>query len=189
VNGVDCGGRWLAVAALVVLTGCATPRPVLDLAGQGAATVGLAEVSLREYLALTKAQLEARMDLLRFDAQQEARDRARREFDAFLERRSGPAATDDATDLIRILGDEHRRIREKEALEIATIARTTVLDAAAVAPVPTEKLTEAKKSFGVLAQELTAQEWVALAAGYAREIRAGVEALRAADKKAPSGKE
>lgn len=181
--------RWLQLASLIGLTGCSTPQPILDVASQGAATVGLTEISLREYLALTKAQLAARMDLVRFDAEQEARDRARREFDLVIERRSAPAATQDATDLIRTLGDEHQRIRETEKLELEAIARSTTLDAAALAQVPTEKLAQSKKGFGVLAQELSPQEWIALAAGYARVIRAGVESLQATSTEAKSGKE
>ena len=174
--------RWLPVSGLILATGCATPQPILDLAGQGAATVGLAEIALREYVALTNAQLAARMDLLRSDAQQEARDRARREFDVFLRRQAGEPASDDAADLIRVLGDERQRLREKEALEIEKIAQQSTLDVATLAQVPTENLAAAKRGFGVLAQELSPKEWVALAVGYAREIQAGVEKLRPSTK-------
>jgi len=181
--------KWLPASALVLVTGCATPQPILDLAGRGAATVGLAEISLRKYVALTHSQLAARMDLLRHDAQQEARDRARREFDIFIDRRAGLPVRDDAADLIRVLGDETRRIREKEALELERIAQSTTLDVASLTQVPTEKLAAAKKSFGVLAQELSPKEWLALAVGYAREIQAGVEKLQASLKDVKSGKE
>jgi len=177
------------VAALVVLTGCASPQPVLDLAGQGAATVGLAEKSLREYVGLTKAQLAARMDLLRQDAQQDARDRAQAEFDAFLDRRADLPANGSGAALIRDLGDERRRIRDKDALELEKIASSIRLDLAPVAQVPAEKLGAAKKSFAILSQELSAKEWVDLAAGYAREIAAGVATLQASKKDGKSGKD
>jgi len=166
-----------ATAALLILAGCATPQPVLDLAGQGAATVGLAEVSLRDYLTITQGQLAARMDLLRIEAQQELRDRTRREFDVFVSRQAGEPA-DDSANVIRVLGDEHRRLREKEAVELDAIARRFSLDASGMAQVPAEKFGAAKKSFGVLAEELSPREWFELAVVYAREIRTGVEQLR-----------
>jgi len=176
--------KWLPVSALILLSACATPTPILELAGEGAATVGLAEISLREYVVLTREQLGARMDLIRFDAQQEARDRARREFDFFIDRKAGLPAKDDATALIRVLGDASRQIRQQEALEIEKIAESSTLDVSAVAVVPTEKLAAAKKSFSVLAKELTPQEWLALVAGYAAEIQAGVEKIKASLKEA-----
>lgn len=179
---------WVA-AGFVLLTGCATPQPILDLAGQGAATVGLAEISLREYVALTHAQLAARMDLIRIDAQQELRDRTRRDFDAFVVRQAGEATEDDTSNVIRLLGDEHRRLREKEEAELDAIARRFTLDVSALGQVPTEKLATSKKSFGVLAQELSAREWFELAVGYAREIRAGVEKLRESGQAADKGKQ
>lgn len=178
--------RLLSVATLALVGACATPQPILDLAGQGAATVGLAEISLREYVALTHAQLGARMDLIRFDAQQEARDRARREFDVFIDRKAGLPARDDAASLIRSLGDESRKIREQETLELAKIAQSSTLDAAILAELPTEKLAAAKKGFSVLAQELSPKEWLALAVGYAKEIQAGVEKIRASLKEEKS---
>ena len=174
--------KWSLVLAVTLLTGCATPKPILDLAGQGAATVGLAEISLRDYLALTNSQLAARMDLLRQDAQQEASDRARREFDLFIDRRAGVSAKDDAADLIRSLGTESRQIREHELTEIEKIAKSFSLDVATSAQVPTEKLAAAKKGFSVLAQELSPKEWVVFAAGYAKEIQAGVKNLKASTK-------
>lgn len=188
MSAIALARRWWPVAGLIVITGCATPQPILDLAGQGAVTVGLAEISLREYLTLTQSQLAARMDLLRIDAQQEARDRARREFDLFVARQAGEPVKEDAANLIRVLGDEHRRLREKEALELENIAKKTTLDVSTLAQVPTEKLATARKSFGVLAQELSPQEWVELAAGYAREIKADVDKLRASTKAEQNGK-
>lgn len=170
--------RWSPVSALVLVAACATPQPIRDLAAEGAATVGLAEISLRDYVALTHQQLAARMDLVRFDAEQEARDRARREFDRFIDGKAGLPATDDAANLILLLGNESRKIRAREAEELEKIAQSSTLDVAALAQVPTEKLAAAQKSFTVLAQELSPSEWLALAAGYAKEIVAGIATLQ-----------
>lgn len=184
MSALACMWKWSPICVLVLVTGCATPRPILDLAGQGAATVGLAEISLRDYVAITHSQLAARMDLVRIDAQQQMRDSVRHDFDMAIDRRAGVAAKDDATDLIRSLGDESRQIREREAQELEKIAQSSTLDVASLPQVPTEKLAAAKKGFGVLAQELSPKEWVALAAGYAKEIQAGVKQLKSSLKNA-----
>lgn len=176
---------WLALAA-ALLAGCSTPAPILQLAGQGSATVGLAEISLREYLALTQAQLTARMDLMRLDAQQEARNTSRRDVDLFLAREAGLRSSDDTAKRMREFGDAHRRIREKALEDLKALEKTFALDASALPPVPADKLAAAKKSFGVLAEELSPREWVELAVGYAREIKTGVDSLRDARKAAPS---
>ena len=177
------------IGGLILITGCTTPQPILDLARQGAATVGLAEISLREYLTLTQSQLTARMDLLRIDAQQEVRGRTRLEFDLFVARQAGEPVKEDTANLIRILGDEHRRLREKETLELERIAKKSTLDVSTLAQLPAEKLAAAKKSFAVLAQELTPQEWAELAVGHAREIKVGVDKLRESAKLKERGQE
>lgn len=176
--------RCLVLILIVLLAGCATPKPILDLAGQGSATVGLAETSLRDYLAVTHAQLAARMELMHLDAQQEARDASRREFDLFLAREAGAQSREDVARTIRSLGEERRRLREKAGEELKGLERKFSLDVSTLPQVQREKFAAAKKSFGVLAQELTPAEWVALAVGYAREIKNGVDKLREAQKPA-----
>jgi hypothetical protein len=183
-----CVSKWSLIAGLAVVTGCATPRPVLNLAGEGAATVGLAEISLRDYVAITKAQLLARADLVVSDEQQQARDSIRRDVDQALDRRAGLPPKDDASDLIRSLGDESRKAREREAQELEKIAKGSTLDLTTLGQVPSEKLAEAKKGFGILAQELSPKEWITLAAGYAKEIQAGVKQIKSSVKDAKSTK-
>lgn len=166
------------VVGIVVLSGCSTPKPILDLAGQGAASVGLAEISLRDYLAQSHAQLNARMELMRQDAQLEAHDRARRALDSVIDRRAGGDGTRDASNLIRDLGEEARKIRESEKVELEKIKANLTLDTATLAQVPSEKLAIAKKSFATLAQELSPQEWVSLLAAYAKEIQTGLANIK-----------
>lgn len=174
--------RSLAGLVLIVLlAGCKTPAPIRDLAGQGAATAGLAEISLREYLALTNAQLAARMDLVRQDAQRLANDRSRRELDALLDASAGIPADDSTARLIFALGESRRVIRERAALQLEKIGQVTAFDATTLPQAPTEKLAAAQKSFAVLSEELSAKEWLALFAGYANEISKGIEALKATE--------
>jgi crotonobetainyl-CoA:carnitine CoA-transferase CaiB-like acyl-CoA transferase len=166
------------LAVLVLAAGCATPRPVLDLAGQGAATVGLAQVALRDYLQLANAQAAARMNLVRYEAAQDAQLRNRQAFESFLAEEAGEAAEEDTIRFIKRISLERRQVREAGEAELAEIDRKYSADVLERAQVPAEKLTTAKSAFAVLSQELTAKEWIALASGYAKEIQGNVKALR-----------
>lgn len=174
---------FAAFALALLLTGCATPKPIRKVAEQGAATVQLAEISLREYVDVSNAQLAARMDLVRAESQRLATDKARRELDRFLDQSAGLPADDATERLIRQLGDQSRQIRDKAAQEQEKIAKATTLDAAAFATVPAEKLNAAKKTFSVLAAELTPEEWINLAAGYVKEISTGIQQFKDAEEK------
>lgn len=160
---------------VVVGTGCSTPKPILDLAGQGSASVGLAEIALRDYLAQSNAQLAARMELMRAQVRQEARNESRREIDLYLAEQAGEKPHDEVRARIRQLGDDHRRLRDSAAEALSDIDKRFAFDGAKLPQVPADKLLAAKKQFNVLAQELTAKEWVELSVGYAREIKAGVD--------------
>ena len=179
----------LAASCLFLLVGCSTPEPILGLAGQGAASVSLADRSLREYVTLTQAQLLARLDLIRVEDEQDARDRAQLQLENALERRAGLPARDQAAELIRDLGNQSRTIRESEAQEFESIAQKTTKDFSTLGQEPREKLSAAKKSFELLSQELSPTEWLALSAAYAREIRAGIKDLKATQAKDQAGKE
>jgi hypothetical protein len=177
MNGTLVSRIAILGAGVVLLAACATPAPIRSLADQGAATVGLAEASLREYLATTNAQLTARMDLLRYDAQRLAKDRSARELDLLIDKRAGVDPTDADAKLIRSLGAAHREAREKREQELEKIAKETQLDPAALTQAPSEHLAGARKSFSVLAQELSSREWVQLYVSYAKEIKTGIEQL------------
>ena len=107
-------GFTFALSALFG-AGCSTPKPVLGLAGQGSASVGLAEASLRDYIAQSNAQLTARVELMRSQARQEARNESRREIDLFLAEQAGQKPNDDVAVRIRQLGDDQRRLRDSAA--------------------------------------------------------------------------
>lgn len=184
-------GRILHLSGLFIvlgLSGCATPQSVRDLAGHGAATVGMAETSLRQYLELTGAQLAARMALMQADAQRDATDASEAAFERFLVREAG-AGEDEVAAKLRELGDERRRLRDKQADEFAALAKKFSLDTASLPQVQSEKLAEARKGFGVLAEELSPEEWVTFAAGYAKAIKTEVDKLRQDKLAQPTGGE
>jgi hypothetical protein len=184
MNTIACATNRIRVwnlAALLVFgatcAACATPQPVRDLASQGAATVGLTQVALRNYLAVTGAQLGARIDLVRQDEQRLVSDKSRAAFDQLLDESASLPSNDQTVKLVRGLGDDRRKLRDKEAVELQKVAEATTFDLETLPQVPSEKLDDAKKKFGVLAEELSAKEWIALTAQYAGEISAGIRKL------------
>lgn len=179
-----CG---LVVAIVAGVCACATPKPVRSLADHGAATVGLAEASLRDYLDITQAQLTARTDLLRNASQSLEEERARRELERLFDERAGVPSTEAASRLIRELAAQHQQVRADQAEHMEQITQTMAFDSTTLAQVPTEKLAAAKKSFSVLAQELSPQEWVTLASGYAQRISEGLKSLHPEEKKPADG--
>jgi len=176
-------GAVAIVLTLAGLTaGCSTPRPILDVARKGAATVGLAEISLRNYVDSTNAQLSARAELVRQDSRRLAQERATRQYELFIiDDNASTQEAAKAQSLIQKYGDAHRKARQDLAAELANIDKSNALDTSELATVPTDNLSAAKKGFGVLAQELSATDWVRLTSGYAKEIVNGLKQLK--DKK------
>lgn len=178
----------IAVLALLPITAllasaCATPEPLRDLATRGAGTVTLAEESLRDYLAATSGQLRARNALLRSDAEIVTNENLDRELGRAYEAAAEGERQKDPAGLIRQMAEIKKSSREKHAKQFAKIAAENVFDPDSVAKVPTEKLTAAKKSFSVLSEELSSEEWLTLVGQYAKVISDGVEQLDPTAKK------
>lgn len=172
-------GFWFFACFTGLVAGCATPQPVRDVAQKGAVTVGLAEISLQNYVASTNAQLSARADLVRQDSRRIARDRSKREYEMFIvDENAETAQAKRAESLMHQLGDERRKIREALDTELEKVDEANALDASTLATVPTDQLSAAKKGFSVLAQELTPAEWISLVSGYANEIVKGIDQFK-----------
>lgn len=179
--------RKLALLCLIIgaalSSGCATPQPVRDLATRGASTVGLAEKSLQDYLAATDAQLHARSDLLRADAESMAAENLRRDLQRAYDEAAGNKRPDDPAALINKMAAIRSGARDKQQKQFAKIAADNTFDDSTIAKVPTEKLAAAKKSFALLSEELTPDEWLKLVGGYAKVISDGIEQLDPTAKK------
>ena len=160
-----------------LLGGCSTPAPLRELATRGAGTVGQAETSLRNYLDATGAQLAARADLVRSDAEQRADEAMSRELAHAYELEAGSARDDSAADLIHKMAAKSQQAREKKVQVMAKIGAENKLDPETLPKVPSEKLAEAKKSFIALSEELSADEWISLLGQYANTIAENLEKL------------
>jgi len=180
-------GLILAGSAASLLVGCSTPKPIRDLAGQGAATVTLSEVALRDYLARTNAQLTARMEIMRSQAKGEEVDVGKESFERYIDKEAGVPQGDDLVQTVRTLGAERQRIREEAIKKATSVDTKYAFDSTKLPTVPTKKLGAAKQSFEVLAQELTPNEWFDLFGKYAKEIKTGIDKLKEPPPAAASG--
>lgn len=178
--------KWSIALLVILVSGCATPEPILKLADQGAGTVGLAEASLREYVQLSAAQLDARMDIVRQQTKVRARDRANRELILLQAENAGKPDPDSAAKLIRRLAEERRSAREKAFEEQQQIDQDLEFDQSALPTIPADQLAKTRKSFSVLAQELSPEEWITLTVGYVNEIADTVKELNKPQQPAPA---
>ena len=171
-----------------LLAACSTPKPVLELASKGAGTASLAEASLRDYLVATQAQLTARTELVRADAEQIVSETMDREMLDMYRKEAGMTVRNDSAELIRTLAAKRRDMRQKREQELAKVAAASIVDTSSFAKVPREKLDAAKKSFSVLSEELSSGEWILLVGGYVKVISEGIDQLESPADKKPEDK-
>jgi hypothetical protein len=169
----------------VLITACSTPKPVLELASKGAGTAGLAEASLRDYLAATQSQLTARTEFLRADAEQLVSEAMDREMLDMYRKEAGMTVRNDGAELIRKLAAKRKEMRDKREKELTKVAAANSYDASSFAKVPQEKLDAAKKSLIVLSEELSSGEWISLVGGYVQVISEGIDQLASPADKEP----
>ena len=175
---------WILCASLL-LHGCATPRPVLDLASRGVGAATLAEAELQRYLAASQDQLSARLVIVRQLSAAELEENYSDTFSKFLKEKAGDKSGVEAGDLIRTLGQERRRLREQTLADIAKVDELSQKALGDPVRLPAEALAATRKAFTTLAQELSPQEWLTLTAHYAREIHATVKKIKDDAKKNP----
>lgn len=166
------------LCASVLLYGCATPRPVIDLATRGAAATTMAEIEIQRYLAAAQDHLHARIVIVRQLSEAELAENYSDNFSKFLKERTGDTSGEDVGDLIRTLGLKRRQLREQMAGDLAKLddLEKKTLDEAARSP--TEAFSATKKAFTTLAEELSPQEWLALTAHYAKEIQGTLKKIK-----------
>lgn len=185
-------GTFCTLFALVLLHGCATPRPVTDLATRGAAATTMAESEIQRYLTAAQDHLHARIVIVRQLSEAELAENYSDNFAVFLKNRTGDASGEDVGGLIRTLGMKHRQLREQMAEDLAKLDALEKKTLGEVVRPPTEAFSATKKAFTTLAAELSPQEWLTLTAHYAKEIRGTLKKIqedaKAAEKKAGDAK-
>jgi hypothetical protein len=171
---------WVAC----LLAGCYTPQPVRDLASKGAGSASMAEAELQRYLSAAQDSLSARLVVTRQLSEAELEESYTDTFTRFLQERTGQQTGDEVLTIIRSVGQEHRRVRQEKDAAFAKLAETHKKALADAVRSPTQAFDASKKSFAVLAQELTPQEWLKLSALYAKTIHDTLKQIKEDEKKA-----
>lgn len=166
------------LCASVLLYGCATPRPVLDLATRGAAATTMAEIEIQRYLAAAQDHLNARIVIVRQLSEAELAENYSDNFSKFLKERTGDTSGEDVGDLIRTLGLKRRQLREQMAGDLAKLDDLEKKMLGEAVRPPTEAFSTTKKAFTTLAEELSPQEWLALTAYYAKEVQGTLKKIK-----------
>jgi len=173
---------FVGLASAFALTACSTPKPTRDLAAQGAIVIDQAQSEAQSFVERARLLLLARQGTVNDLARSDIKDTSTVEFNDWLAKEVGLAESDEQRALlVRKIIEKSRETRL--AQEAALAKRTAEISATYGEPVvlPEAKLAAAKKAFLVLAQELTAEEWLKFAQRYAKEVDDGVKALKAAD--------
>lgn len=173
---------WMLCVS-VLSYGCATPRPVLDLASRGVGAATLAEAELQRYVAASQDQLSARLVIVRQLSIAELEENYNDAFSKFLKEKAGDRSGTEVRDLIRTLGEERRRLREQTLVDIAKLDERSQQALGDPVRPPAEAFAATRRAFTTLAQELSPQEWLALTAVYARAISETVKQIREEEKK------
>lgn len=167
MNTLQSAATLLLGAALCA---CSTPQPVRDLASQGASMTDQAQRETHAFLTRAAEAYATRMDSAELRARRNAEDAADASFTAFISKQAGDDDPSERIALIRSVASESRRTRE--ALEERIEQSRQALTVQPVATADSDKaLAQAKKGFIVLAQELSAREWLQFGWKYFRQVK------------------
>jgi predicted DNA-binding protein (UPF0251 family) len=193
MNAMNCLRVVLSVLAAAVLAGCATPKPVLDLASQGMVVAGQTESEVQAFVASSDRTYEQRLASVRRLAFDDIEAGTMIEFEEFTANKAGMRAEVDRMQLIRELADTRAKLREKALADRADVEKT-LANAGESPKVPKEKLAELRNALAQLSEELTTEEWLKFAYGYGQQVHATYKKLKAdaakaeAEAKAKGGK-
>lgn len=175
-------GIAFAALACLAVAGCSTPQPVLDLATRGAALSDQADRETRAFLARAERARESRAEIVNAMAERDVRLDTTLQFSDWIAKQAGMPNSQPTIDLIHGLAEQSRKSREGTESRLAELqkkfeSKPPSLDGTSQA------LANTKKSFVVLAQELTPREWAGFGWKYLRQVR---DAYRSTDEKADS---
>ena len=153
----------------LIVSGCATPKPVLDLASQGAAIAEKSELELEDFVKRTERLHALRLASVRRLSQRDIEAATNIEFENYSLQRAGAKTGLDLVKLIRELSEKKAQIRENT--RILQAEREKELANKDDAPkIPKKELADLRNAFAQLAEELTTQEWLMFAFAYAKQV-------------------
>ncbi len=160
--------------AAAVLSGCATPQAALDQANNGAALTQSLQSELQKFRVVQTTVAKARVESVRRQQAVLATYESESAFDERVLRLAGKNQALGLYTSLKELADS--RIRDEQALK----ARLAELDdnfAKLLAPLPEAgpKLNTTQEALALLGQQLSVQQRLSLAAGFASEIKKAVD--------------
>jgi hypothetical protein len=162
------------VLAAALLSGCATPQAALDQANNGAALTQSLQAELQQFRTLQISIAKARMESVRRQQAVLASYEAESAFDERVLKLAGKNQALGLYASLKELADS--RIRDEQALT-ARLAELddTLAKLLVPLPEPTAKLNTTQETLAVLGHQLSAQQRLSLAAGFASEIKKAVD--------------
>lgn len=158
-----------ALALIVLVGGCATPAPVLDLASQGVAVTGKTEAELDEFVSRSHRIYTQRLQSVKRLAMGNIEANAKTEFENYTAKRAEMTAEANLVTLIRELSDYRVQLRENALKQQAELEKKLAVDSAP-AKLPREKILELKNAFAELSAEISREEWLGFLIGFGQLV-------------------
>jgi hypothetical protein len=159
------------------LVGCATPKPVLELASQGVVLTSKTETELESFVARSNRVYRQRLASIKRLASSDIDANAQTEFENYTAQRAGMQAQAELMKLIHELSDYRSKTREKASKQHADIEKTLGVSGD-LAAMPKDKLSAAKRAFAELSEEMTREEWLKFTYSYGKEVDENIERLK-----------
>jgi hypothetical protein len=167
----------VACTALLLLTGCSTPKPAKELALQGAAIADKAQAEANDFVDRANQAYKRREAIVRELAEGEIQDTFAGDFRAWIDAQAGVSRNQASIDLVSRVADRSRSLREDKEAAFAAKAKQFTDAAGPAVKATNTNLADAKKAFLVLSQELSPEEWLAFSQSYIRQLQAELKAL------------
>ena len=168
----------ISLFGATVLAGCATPKPVLDLASQGVVIAGQTESELRAFVAGSDRVYQQRLAAIRRLAMADIEASTTMQFENFTADKAEMTMELDRTKLIHDLADFRAQLRDKALADQAGLERK-LAESGPAPQVPAEKLAELRNALAQLSEELSTEEWLVFAFGYGKQVYASYKAAKA----------
>ncbi len=170
----------LLIGALLVCAfsaGCSTPKPARDLAAQGAAVVDKAQTETTAFIERATQSYRRREAIVQELARGEIADTSTGAFNSWLANEAGFPKDQERAELIKKISDQSRVTREQRQTVLEKRRAEVAGAFGDPAKAPVKALGEAKKAFLVLAQELSAKEWLDFTWAYAKQLQNDLKKL------------
>lgn len=168
---------FVALLACVFSAGCSTPKPARDLAAQGAVVVDKAQTETTAFVERATQSYRRREAIVQELAKGEIADTSTGAFNSWLANEAGFPKDQERADLIKKIAEQSRITREQRQASIEKKRAEVAAAFGDPAKVPVKALGDAKKAFLVLAQELSAQEWLDFTWAYAKQLQGDLKKL------------